>query len=363
MSSWLNNRPINKQNIKNASININIENNNTDIIKDYTNINFNILPMYSNIYNPRLLYKTDNKLISNIIENYNKYIPHVKKIVNVYQNVYKNNNLAPGLGDFIRGTICLYQLCNICNIEFDINIKSHQISEFIIIDDNQNKLDISIQNNIIFDKNCNNMNTLNTYTFYKKSLNILFSVFSNSIIIDNILYICNNSYPYFQIDIEEYSYIKQKLLCFKDNIIEEGNKILSKFNYNIKQYDILQIRYGDNYMNKNINKNNDIYSIIHNIIIKYELYNNNNIIVSDNNEINNYISKVYNNFKSTSLIISHTGEDMNNNINEIKNTIIELYLVCNSKSIISLSSYLHGSGFTLWPALCNNIKYECGNIK
>jgi hypothetical protein len=38
--------------------------------------------------------------------------PILKKIINVYQPRYKNI-VAQGLGDFLRGCFCLYQICKI----------------------------------------------------------------------------------------------------------------------------------------------------------------------------------------------------------------------------------------------------------
>ena len=364
MSSWLS-----SHNIKRRPINIvinnkkNISYSDSDIIPSCERLQISTLNYnFSNIYSPFLINKQDNKIISKIKDNYNKYIPNVKKIVNVYQLVYKNNILASGIGDFIRGTICLYQLCKVCNIEFDININNHEISQFIQVK-NKEILHKNILDNIIFNRDCDNMshdNINNLYSYNYKSLDKLFITFKQSIIVNDILYVFCNSYPYFTIDDEEYLYIKNNLLCFNDDIIRESNIILQRVNFNINNYNILHIRSGDKYINSNININRNIIENIHTIIKNELLIHDDTIILSDSNNISDIISSQYNTIKNTRLEITHTGEEVIKDINKIKNTIIELYLMCNSKKIILLTTNRHGSGFSLWPALCYNIEYKCG---
>jgi hypothetical protein len=56
---------------------------------------------------------------------------NIKKIVMVYQLEFINKK-SPGLGDFLRGCFFIRQLSKILNIEFDLDISNHPISNYII---------------------------------------------------------------------------------------------------------------------------------------------------------------------------------------------------------------------------------------
>jgi hypothetical protein len=85
-------------------------------------------PIYNICYIP-YLFDYNEKRLSNIIKEFCiMKLYNVKKIVNVYKPYYKNNVPAAGLGDYIRGSIFLYQYCKIANIDFDMNMNYHGIN-------------------------------------------------------------------------------------------------------------------------------------------------------------------------------------------------------------------------------------------
>ena len=51
-------------------------------------------------------------------------------ITNVYQ-LKLSNGECTGLGDYIRGSLCLLQICNQFHIEFGMHMKNHPISTFL----------------------------------------------------------------------------------------------------------------------------------------------------------------------------------------------------------------------------------------
>ncbi len=85
--------------------------------------------------------------------------------------------------------------------------------------------------------------------------------------------------------------------------------------------------------------------------------NNKIIILSDNKIVSKELVNKIKNTYYYECDIQHTGQNMNTNQEYVKNSIIEFAMIFNSNNILSLSPYYHGSGFSLWPAIMNNIKY------
>jgi hypothetical protein len=59
---------------------------------------------------------------------------------------------------------------------------------------------------------------------------------------------------------------------------------------------------------------------------------------------------------------SNSVHTLENDINSLKNTLIDFYLMSQSKQIISFSVYQHGSGFSKWCAVTYEIPYVCYSI-
>lgn len=83
----------------------------------------------------------------------------------------------------------------------------------------------------------------------------------------------------------------------------------------------------------------------------------NYLLLADNNPIKRYIINQFPFIKTFFKEISHSGEKVNE-INKIKNTMVEFYLMSYSKKILNYSSYLHGSGFSKWCAVTYDIPYK-----
>ena len=104
---------------------------------------------------------------------------------------YKNKATVFGLGDFLRGSFCLLQICNKHGIQFDIDVSNHPISNYIegqIKNPNINYNEIEIKPDFIKDytlmmEMLKNINTQNYDT-------------------------CTNYYPPFEIKQSEIEFIK-----------------------------------------------------------------------------------------------------------------------------------------------------------
>lgn len=83
----------------------------------------------------------ETKLNNNLIQE----LPHT--LTNVYQEQF-SNGYSSGIGDFIRGSIFLLQLCKLYNINCEITFKNHQISKFLNISNNNPINDLTITRDI-----------------------------------------------------------------------------------------------------------------------------------------------------------------------------------------------------------------------
>ena len=55
---------------------------------------------------------------------------HIHKLINVYQENYKNGKCS-GVGDFIRGSYFLMQFCDKFNIEYEISFYNHLLGNYL----------------------------------------------------------------------------------------------------------------------------------------------------------------------------------------------------------------------------------------
>ena len=56
--------------------------------------------------------------------------------------------------------------------------------------------------------------------------------------------------------------------------------------------------------------------------------------------------------------ITHLGYNLLVKYDAVKNTLVDFYLMSQSRHIYSYSVYTHGSGFSKWCAVLYNIPYE-----
>jgi hypothetical protein len=360
----------NSNNISNSTnvflqLNTNISNkiSNTDIINNVKN-NEND-PTFGLLKNDDIN-NTNNSNIEIKIINNDKlhYIKtNIHKIVNVYQETYNNNKKATGLGDFIRGSIYLIQFCNKYNINYDIDISNHPISNYLNITpsnkkylinsfDNNNCIRIISENNIILPKTGDDIDAYFIDYLYEQ------------IIINNTILIYTIAYPEFTSNDKEKEFIRS---YFKpnNNIENLFDFTLSKLKLTKNNYTVIHIRSGDNLLVNN--QNNIDKQIIFNIIKECNLFfdinkNTNYLLLADSNYIKYIIIKQFPFIKSVFNEITHLGEGVKLTNETVKNTMLDFYLIANSFNVFAMSVYQHGSGFSKWTSEIYNIPYICKYI-
>lgn len=274
----------------------------------------------------------------------------LKKIVNVYQLQYKNHP-AQGFGDFLIGSLFLFQICSKHSLIFDIDFKNHPLSKNFIIENTDNIID---HNNILYykiDENIrkDNMLLYNTFISHLNNIN------------DETYYLFCNFNPLYPLQNHGPSFIKSKL---KLNMEIENNiqKILDNFNLTPYNFDIIHIRSGDKYLLSNKNLDNHTVQkyiqLFSNIVETTKKY----LILSDNIELKKILKKInkFPNFYIDDLSeICHTGENSNKTEEQIKNTVIDFFLMSKSQNIISVSLKSRGgTGFSRSCAILFKIPYK-----
>jgi hypothetical protein len=273
----------------------------------------------------------------------------LKKIINVYQEKYKNGS-AQGFGDFLNGCFCLLQICIKFNMIFDIDISNHPISKYFI-KNNENKKDDVNYKDIIFYRieDSIRINKLKCYNNLIKYLNTIDS---------EVLYIFCNLDPFYPVQDFGRNTIQQKLIPTIE-IDENIKEIFKKFNLKYKEYEIIHIRTGDKYL---LNKNKcisekEIYNYKQ-MILSNTFSTKKYIIISDNMYLKKNIN-LGNNFYIIDNEISHTGENIEQTDECLKSTIIDFFLMNKASKIISISLKTRGgTGFSRLCSVLFNIPYK-----
>jgi len=368
------------------TIEVNIESNNNiiEINKNIGNIiklNFetsnNIYNKIDKTYNDNSVFfvnkkmditDNNNMLATNIeIINNKKMleesISSIKTITNVYQEVYKNETKPTGFGDFIRGCYFVLQFCIKNNKKFELVI-NHPLSKYLKnkYTKNINKNDITLFHNVNFNSNIDSQN--NIFNFNDKNIinDFLHYLNETSIYNENLFIYCI-SFPFENVSLYEKK-IMRRLLEPCDEIKSLVEKVLNHLNLVKYNYNIIHIRSGDNYLNSDTTSFNNSY--IQNIcgfIKKCLKKNENYLLIADNNFIKKTLSPIFPFIKYYLKNINHLGNGFKKEDENIKNTMIDFYILSLSKEIFSFSFYEHGSGFSKWCAVTYNIPYSCKLVK
>ena len=137
------------------------------------------------------------------------------------------------------------------------------------------------------------------------------------------------------------------------------NNVLNKIGLIKKNYGLIHIRTGDNYLKDGKNLQIQFAQKIKNILKNCHLYPNNKyLLISDNNQLKIYLNKQFQNLFIYILPITHLGESTNQNDSSLKNTMLDFFIMSYSTMIISLSPHFWGSGFSEWASVMYNIPYK-----
>ena len=286
------------------------------------------------------------------------------QIINmIYKESYKNK-FVTGFGDFLRGSFFLLEFCRKFKIKYNIIIY-HPIQQFLLNPTINREIPDSVIDSIEYCEYCNiNFDPNSTYN---TDTSLLYHEFFNYLnrqdVFNRNLFIYTICYPTHQIHGENKQIIR-KIIEPVQEIENNIHHILNQLKLSKKKYIILQIRSGDDYLNKSNNTLTNEYKgkllpVLKNIVFgkKKPI-----LLVADNLMVKNFVIQHFPFIKTYFKEITHLGENANLNRENIKNTLIDFYIMSYASFIYSISSYDHGSGFSKWCSVTYDIPYRCIKI-
>ena len=287
---------------------------------------------------------------------------NIKTICNVFQPVYKNDEKTTGFGDFIRGCYYLMQFCEENGFFYNFLISNHKIKYLLKNFEKSPNLPIHISeiiktdSYINFDPIVDSYQTIHNGCDYNTN-NAFLNFLNDCPIFDNSAYVHLITYPNLSITQNQREKM-QFLLQPSEIMIEKTNNALLKLGLPKYSYEIIHIRFGDEYITNgsitiNKSKINQLFNYL-NILDKTKRY----LLLTDNNILKKILITKYNCLNTIFNEIAHT-KDGDTNIASLKNTMLEFYLMSYSTNITSFSVYKHGSGFSKWCAETYDIPYIC----
>jgi hypothetical protein len=251
-------------------------------------------------------------------------------IVHKYLVETKTIKPPPGFGDYLRGSIALYQLAHRLQIPLHLSFKGHPLEHCFIpiksdLQESDNVLEIFVPPFDLSKENEKKITQNGPVTIFT---NILFH---EDVTEDCRQFICQFIEPNERI---------QKLLV----------EIMQKLQLKPKKYCVIHIRTGDkSFNNDGVNEARvqKICIIIDNLVKTIALSLESVLLLSDNQKLKLLLHQKYN------LIINkiapvHLGDctHVKTPISQIDQTVVEFLLLRNSFQIYQISTFWWGSGFS-----------------
>jgi hypothetical protein len=283
----------------------------------------------------------------------------IKKIVNVYLLECQGGEKTPGLGDYLRGSFSLLQLCKLLNLEFAMDLSAHPLSKYL------NKA-LPVEG--VDYSRVHYYKEFNLETSWHEAYNAEHNVninYINGIIswLNNqqgpVVSIFSNSVPFFFKFRPEGIRIIREYIEPNEEMKENINRALTNLKLQPKKFGVIHIRTGDHYLKGEKLLNNRLVLKIKKKLITMTNPKCNYLIISDSNELKRYLIN-FPNFHMMFKTIEHLGGESVNkeNIDGIRNTLLEFYLMSNSNSVLSMSIYDHISGFSQFCCVAHEIPFK-----
>jgi len=278
-------------------------------------------------------------------------------ITNVYQLKLCNGECT-GLGDYIRGSLCLLQICNQFHIEFGMHMKNHPISNFF----KSTLIDTPAPPEEIVKYTDFNYNPVSPFFLQH------FIQFINNTTVGPHVYIHCISFPIHETKIPNTLRMKiYKHIVPIDGVYSTITYLFQKYNIQRKQYGVIHIRWGDYYLLHGDKASPGAIQLLHKSIIQVAKQIILLFLQPENSKLRYVLMCDYIPAKAIlkkilpQLIImdelssiSHIASPSSSN-DQLMNTLIEFYLLCFSRKNISFSAYQWGSGFSYWSSFLHNV--------
>lgn len=266
------------------------------------------------------------------------------KVIHKYVTQCQTTNQAPGFADFLRGTVALYQKCELYNnhklyIDYDI----HPIFSFFKYDKNIYIKDDNKNNfyEIIYSKNFITYDKIDSYIKKIFDKSISFSILTNSIYYQPINQSCKN--------------FLRTLTCPSNQLMDVIEDKKNNLKIISKKYNCLHIRFGDYLLSYK-----DQYNL-HQLNIVFEKIKNSNIInyplvlITDSKKMGQIIKRKIPEILYIDNNKTHSG-NIHHNIEGLRDVLIDFSLMNNANTIYSICFHPWGSsGFSNFASIIHDI--------
>jgi hypothetical protein len=315
------------------------------------NMSKKCIELYNNYFSPNKMHIQITDQLDQLKE-FNKIVYPNKYCIHTYLTTCKTKLIPPGFGDFLRGTIALYNYSKKYNYKLYIDKKSHPIFKYFKLDENY-----IIDNSNYYVKELIWTKELK-YEEINFKLDELFRTGNNLSIFTNSYYTLEDN------KLINYGDINDECKEFLKNLLIPINSIKYKINYIFKNiynfnlnegYSIIHIRLKDNMIDAVIEKD---YLKLYNYILKIIKNNNNKkyILMCNYSNIAKKLKASIAELYYWDNNKTHLG--MLDNKLGIEDTVVDFHIISRSNEIISYSDYRWGSGFSRFISIIYDIKYE-----
>jgi len=244
------------------------------------------------------------------------------KVCNIQSN---NTDNFWGIGDMVRGIVCVYQICKRLNYNFIIDIQHHPIS-FYLKERTHAYTDLIDKDNIHF---------IGNSEYY---------ILNHP---DDVIFFITNDHYKDEIDIKCKELLRD---VFTPNEKFQDFIDTKLININLKDYSVIHFRLGDDYLvRKNINT--ELMNECHQIFLRNR--EENQIVMTDHDYFKNMLIQTENifTFDTKSVHLGYKDHE-----NSIQYTLFELMVLLNVSKIKHYSAYGWTSGFINTANIINDIE-------
>jgi hypothetical protein len=308
------------------------------------------IQLYNNYFSPdRIHIQISDQLEQ--LKKFNQIVYPNKYCIHTYLTTCKTKVIPPGFGDFLRGTIALYNYSKKYNYKLYIDKKSHPIFKYFKLVDNY----------IIDNLNYYVKELIWTKELKYEEINYeLEELFKSG---NNFSIFTNSYYTFIDNKLINYGDINDECKKFLKNLLIPINSIKNKINYIFKNiynfklneaYSIIHIRLKDNMIDTVIEKD---YLKLYNYILKIIKNSNNKkyILMCNYSKIAKQLKESISELYYWDNNKTHLG--MLDNTLGIEDTVIDFHIISRSNEIISYSDYEWNSGFSKLISIIYDIKY------
>jgi hypothetical protein len=287
---------------------------------------------------------------------------NLNTIINTYQPTFINGS-STGFGDFIRGNFFLMQFCDQLNIAYGVVI-NHPISSLLQQFKDIPLLPTHISNSIEQNKTTNFNADIETHNI------INLKPYSDMRFYDDFIYYLKHTTIYnrncfINTIAMPNNVISQKHKDAMKNILEPNEALTQYIDETLTQltlyknkYDIIHVRFGDQYLiHHQTLINVKQFKTIVDYLNDYDV-NKKYILLSDNEDIKKALAQRFPFIQILTNKIGHIGVNFSD-VQQLRDTMLEFYLISHAANITAYSTYAHGSGFSKWCAETYSIPYVC----